>query len=84
MCLHSIGFSYLRESRAPAETVAGQMPFGVSTKPGQCEAICGEDCSAGHIQSEDAILDGRSDRGLHGTADRVRRSVSGNRPEEED
>jgi hypothetical protein len=46
----------------PSETVAGQMPFGVSTKPGQCEAICGEACSAGHIQSEDAILDGQSDR----------------------
>ena len=30
MCLHSIGFSYLRESHAQ-ETVAGQMPFGVGT-----------------------------------------------------
>ena len=31
MGLHSIGFSYLRESHAPSETFAGQMPFGVGS-----------------------------------------------------
>ena len=46
----------------PSETFAGQMPFGVGTRPGRCEAICGQDCSVRHIQSDDAILDGRSDR----------------------
>ena len=31
MCLHSIGFVYLREFACPSETVGGQMPFGVGT-----------------------------------------------------
>ena len=54
--------SHIFANRVLNETVAGQMPFGISTKPGQCEATCGQDCSAGHIQAEDAILDERSDR----------------------